>query len=115
MSYIPKNAVNTRLDDRQSIRIRQLEDQFQFKFSPWMHAFAMTVTEPVKVYSHMHAPKKCDISWDSEKKIMDFSGSNAAWKLGHVKTYLGKELYEHFGHVKFSINGYVLEEKKLAA
>lgn len=116
MSFTPKNAASSKVDEYQSIRVRQLENQFKFSFDPWLHTFAMVVNDPVKVWGWMQRDNKYRVSWDSSKRVMDFSDDGgrerwALWGLNNVKKYLGVELYNHFGHVKFSINGDLQIEK----
>ncbi len=98
-------------DDLQQDKIRNLERKFKFSFAPWLYKFAMTVNEPVKVYSWLHASRNYDVHWDDATRVMDFTDKGDAgreWaKFGMVcvKNYLGQELYRHFGKIVFSLNG----------
>ncbi len=111
----PTKNKTAAVDENQAIKIRDVEHKFKFTFDPWLHAFAMKVSYPVKVYSWFLASNKYKVTWDSATRIMDFvtlvDKENearyhwASYGLQRVKSYLGKELYDHFGSVKFAING----------
>lgn len=110
------NPKKSDVDEYQEIKIRQLESQFKFKFDDWLHGFAMTVRNPVRVYSWFVQSKKYWIFWDAQMKIMNFCDGGdeknkwAEWGMRKVKNFLGKEIFEHFGRVQFQVNGVVVTE-----
>jgi hypothetical protein len=90
--------------------VRFVEQQFNIKMPPWIYNFALKLTHPVKAYTWLMASEKYSVEWDEEKRIMNFldDGSRykfAQWGMNKVKQYLGKDVYEHFGKITFTVNG----------
>ncbi len=96
----------------QGARVKGIERQFNFTFSPWLHDLAMTVAEPIMIYAWMVQSEKYTVSWDEVEKTMCFTDfcndqrwNYASWAMRHVKELLGRQIYDHFGKIKFSVNG----------
>ncbi len=116
MSYTPKSAVtkfNPDGNTRQHDRIRSLENKFEFSFEPWLHGFAMTLAEPVKAFAHFVQPKGYDVDWNPQTRVMNFRGDLAKWGMENVKRWLGKEVFDHFGKIRFAVNGVAVTEKQV--
>lgn len=111
MDFSGKDSKNKSPSEYQKIKIKHLERQFEFSFEPWLFDFAMTVSEPVKVHAWLMASKHYSVAWDPQMKEMDFSGKGdwGKWGLERTLAYLGKEIYDHFGRVNFTINGKPVE------
>lgn len=116
MSYTPKSATeknNTQGHSRMHDRIRYLENQFDFRFDPWLHGFAMTLSEPARAFAHFVQPAGYDVDWNPQSHVMNFTGTLAKYGMENIKRWLGKEVFDHFGKVRFSVNGVETVENQL--
>lgn len=101
------------VDEVQHIRVRSLEVKNKFKFDPWMHALAMKISEPVKVYAWMVQSKRYKIEWNHETRTLNFIDMTeserqfAKFGMKGVKNYLGNDIFDHFGKINYAINGVI--------
>lgn len=121
MDYSKKSSTtsgnNSSVDEYQAIRVHQLENKFNFKFNGWLHGLAMTIHNPVKIYSWMIGSKKYSVTWDAEQKIISIDDNPNEKKKYHwahfgyngIKSYLDKELSDYFGNILFKVNGEMMK------
>lgn len=98
------DAGNQGIDENQAYKVRFTEQKFRFKFEPWLYAFAMTLHEPAKAYAWFVQSKKYRVIWNHETRMMNFTGDMAKWGMENIKRYLGKEVFDHFGQIRFTVN-----------
>lgn len=108
----PKAGKRTEADEYTQIRIKGIERQFKTTFPKWLYDFAMTVSEPIKVYAWFLQSKKYKIEWDEHTRVMNFIGyghkqNYQGWAIEQIKKILGRELFDHFGKISFAIDGVV--------
>src|SRR5665213_3168238 len=104
---LPAIRNNNSPHEYQAVKLKHIERQFDFTWEAWMHDLAMTVSEPIAVFAWMVQSKKYGVSWDEETRTMNFTDDGikkwkwAEWGLSKVRAYLGNEIYNCFGVVKF--------------
>lgn len=111
MKFLQTNSENSfQPDEYQDAKIKFTERKFKISFTPWQHALAMAVSEPVKIYAWFISSRKYSVTFDPQTKIMHFRDDGdkttqwARFGMSHVKTFLGSAIYSVFGPIRYMVN-----------